>query len=180
MPTNPYQTRSTVDGEAELDPNNPIGAARIFSRNLSRDFQGFVQGINRSFEASVQSVERAGRDFDRSIRGEKLLPPQVLDPRDAGVFPPLVKDLSFRSNAPLSVPVQASLSGNNSSPHIAPSIVSRTPLPPFVDRCIAGGGGLACGSASYSAAISSAKNGGNSAIAECLKYGGGKACYSRR
>jgi hypothetical protein len=174
MPTtNPYQTRSTVDGDAALDPNNPIGAARIFSQNLSRDFQGFIQGVGRGIEASVQSVSRAGRDFDRSIRGEKLLPPQILDPRDAGVLPPLVKDLGFRSITPLSVPAQVSLSSSN------PPQISRS-LPAFVDRCIAANGGSACGSASYSAALSSARNGGNSAIAECLKYGGGKACYSRK
>lgn len=179
MPTtNPYQTRSTIDGQTELDPSNPIGAARIFSQNLSRDFQGFIQGIGRGFEASVQSVSRAGRDIDRSIRGEKLLPPQILDPRDAGVVPPLVKDLSFRSIAPVPVPLQASLS-SNPSPQIVASI-SRAPLPAFVDRCIAAGGGSACNSASYSVAISSARNGGNSVIAECLKYGGGKACYSRK
>lgn len=178
MPNYPASTGR--DGDTELDPHNPIGATRIFARDSVRAFQGFVQGIEQGIDSSVRQVQRSARDSGRFIRGEQLIPPINLDARDAGVFPPLVKDMGDslkRIPLPMAPIVPAKLS-LPMAPIVPRASKKSTSL--IVSRCLQAGGGGGCYEPSYFSVVGSGKNGGNSALAECLKYGGGKACYGRR
>ncbi|MDB9514739.1 hypothetical protein PN499_26400 [Kamptonema animale CS-326] len=180
MPTNNfYQSTSYPsgygrDGATELDPDNPIGATRIGARKFVRAVGEGLEGFKKGVDYTVQQSQRVVRDFGRTLKGERLIPPLISDARDAGISPPLFKDLGQRAPlvaAPV-VPIQSSLP-------MAPIVPQRGTNSLIVERCLQNKGGQGCYESSYSSVVGSGINYGNSGLANCIKGGGGRACYQK-